>query len=496
MTPSIFYSFFIYLIFMLVVGIYFYRKTHDLSDYILGGRGLNYWVTALSAQASDMSGWLLLGLPGAAYLAGLEAIWIAVGLGVGTYFNWKYTARRLRYYTEAAGDSLTLSDYLENRFKDKSNLLRLVSSVFILAFFLIYTASGLVAGGKLFGTVFGLDYRLAVVIGAMTVIVYTFLGGFMAVSWTDFFQGSLMFLAIIFVPLAALVSLGGWQASVASIEAINPEMLSPLTALDGSALSAMAVISSLAWGFGYFGQPHILSRFMAIKSPEEISKSRKVAMVWVSISLVGATFVGLLGAALLPGALQGPAVENVFMILVNLLFHPWIAGVFLAAILAAIMSTADSQLLVTASAISQDLYRPFFRPEASQKELVWVGRLTVVVVALIALVIALDPNNKVLDLVAYAWAGFGATFGPAIIFSLYWKKMTRKGAIAGMVTGGLTALIWQQLSGGIFDLYEIVPGVLLASLAIVLVSYLSEAVSPEVLADFDRVDQMMKAKEA
>ncbi len=489
MESSIIITFLLYLLFMLFVGIYFYRRTTDLSDYILGGRGLNYWVTALSAQASDMSGWLLMGLPGAAYLVGLESIWIAVGLALGTYLNWKYTAKRLRIYTEVAGNALTLSDYLQNRFHDKSNVLRIATAVFILIFFLIYTASGLVAGGKLFSTVFGFNYQMAVALGALAIIAYTFLGGFMAVSWTDFFQGSLMFLAILLVPAMGIATLGGLGASRVAIAAINPEMLNPFSDLSGQSLSWMAVVSSLAWGVGYFGQPHILSRFMAIEKADEIKKSRRVAMIWVLLSLFCAVIVGLLGRALMPG-LTGASVEKVFMLLVQSMFNPWIAGILLAAILAAIMSTADSQLLVTASAISQDLYRPFIKPNASQKELVWVGRITVIVVAVIAFVIALNPDNKVLDLVAYAWAGFGSAFGPAIIMSLFWKRMTRNGAIAGVLTGGIVALVWQRLSGGLFDLYEIVPGFLLAALAIILVSKLGKEPDAELTEEFEKVKKM------
>ncbi len=491
MESSIIITFLLYLLFMLFVGIYFYKRTSDLSDYILGGRGLNYWVTALSAQASDMSGWLLMGLPGAAYLAGLESVWIAVGLAVGTYLNWKYTAKRLRVYTEVAGNALTLSDYFQNRFHDKSNVLRIATAVFILIFFLIYTASGLVAGGKLFSTVFGFQYQIAVAVGALAIITYTFLGGFMAVSWTDFFQGSLMFLAILLVPAASIVTLGGFGASQAAIAAINPEMLNPFSDLSGGALSWMAVVSSLAWGFGYFGQPHILSRFMAIEKADEIKKSRTVAMIWVIISLFCAVIVGMLGRAIMPG-LEGASVEKVFMLMVQSMFNPWIAGIMLAAILAAIMSTADSQLLVTASAISQDIYRPFIKPNASQKELVWVGRITVIVVALIAFIIALNPNNKVLDLVAYAWAGFGSAFGPAIIISLFWKRMTRNGAIAGILTGGIVALVWQQLSGGLFDLYEIVPGFILASIAIIIVSKMGEEPDEIINREFEKVLKLAK----
>lgn len=488
MNFSVTIVFILYLAFMMAVGIYFYRRTDNLSDYILGGRGLNSWVAALSAQASDMSGWLLMGLPGAAYLAGFEAGWIAVGLGVGTYLNWRFTARRLRLYTEKCNDSLTLSDYLSNRFRDRSNLLRVVSAAFILIFFLIYTASGLVAGGRLFSTVFGLPYLGAVALGTLAIITYTFLGGFMAVSWTDFFQGTLMFIAILAVPLTAMAAMGGLGATADRITAINPELLNPFTGVDGLPVAAVVVISSLAWGLGYFGQPHILARFMAIKSAEQIRQSRLIAMIWVVISLFSAVVVGMLGRVYLGGVpLEGAAVEEVFMRMVQALFNPWVAGIMLSAILAAIMSTADSQLLVTASAISEDFYKPFFRPKASDKELVWVGRLTVVAVAAIAFVIAMNPDNKVLDLVAYAWAGFGSAFGPVILISLFWKRMTRNGALAGMLVGGVTALVWQQISGGLFDIYEIVPGFLFAAIAVVVVSLAGKEPAAEIQEEFDRI---------
>jgi len=310
----------------------------------------------------------------------------------------------------------------------------------------------------------------------------------MAVSWTDFFQGTLMFIAILAVPLTAMAAMGGLGATADRITAINPELLNPFTGVDGLPVAAVVVISSLAWGLGYFGQPHILARFMAIKSAEQIRQSRLIAMIWVVISLFSAVVVGMLGRVYLGGVpLEGAAVEEVFMRMVQALFNPWVAGIMLSAILAAIMSTADSQLLVTASAISEDFYKPFFRPKASDKELVWVGRLTVVAVAAIAFVIAMNPDNKVLDLVAYAWAGFGSAFGPVILISLFWKRMTRNGALAGMLVGGVTALVWQQISGGLFDIYEIVPGFLFAAIAVVVVSLAGKEPAAEIQEEFDRI---------
>jgi len=481
-------AFALYLTFMLAIGWFFYRRTRNLSDYILGGRGLNSWVAAMSAQASDMSGWLLMGLPGFAYLAGIEAGWIALGLGLGTYLNWKLVARRLRRYTEAAGNALTIPNYFESRFRDQSHLLRLFSALFILVFFLIYTASGFVAGAKLFATVFELPYLTALMLGALVIIAYTFMGGFLAVSWTDFFQGSIMFFAITLVPLLAVRQKGGWSATLSAFSGMNREFLNPLTTISGTAIGAMAVISALAWGLGYFGQPHILARFMAIRNPDHIPRSRHIAMTWVVISLGCAVVAGMAGAALPVQTLLGPDSEKVFILLVERVAPPILGGIFLSAILAAIMSTADSQLLVTSSAITHDFYKVVLRPRAKEKELLWVGRLAVLIVASAALALAMNPQNSVLELVAYAWAGFGATFGPLVLISLYWPRMTRNGALAGIIVGGITVLAWKPLSGGIFDLYEIVPGFVFSALAILAVSLLDKRPAAALQDEFHRIN--------
>lgn len=481
MNQSVLITFLLYFIFMFGIGIYFYTKSKDLSDYILGGRSLNGWVTALSAQASDMSGWLLLGLPGAAYLSGLEAGWIAIGLLIGTYINWKFIARRFRIYTEMAGDAITIPDYLENRFGDKSKSLRVISASFILFFFLIYTSSGFVAGATLFETVFGLDYHLALTIGAVLVISYTFLGGYLAVSWTDFFQGILMFSAIIIVPVAGIISLGGFNQTIDIVKTIDPMVLNMFKDSSGHSLAGIAIISSMAWGLGYFGQPHILVRFMGIKSANEIKKARIIAMVWVTLCLGGAVAVGLVGKALVTELADA---ETIFMTMVGLTFHPIIAGILLAAILAAVMSTADSQLLVTASAISEDFYKVLIRKNASNKELLLVSRLTVIVVAIIAYIIASDPTNSVMGLVSYAWAGFGATFGPVIIMSLYWKNMNKWGALTGLVLGGVTTIVFKSLGTA---LYEIVPGFIVAIIAVYLVSKFTGGPGKVIQDKFDHV---------
>lgn len=479
--------FVMYVIAMLVIGAYFYRRTESMTDYFLGDRKLNKWVTALSAQASDMSGWLLLGLPGAAYLGGVSAIWMALGLLAGTYLNWRFLARRLRQYTAVSTGIITLSDYLEYRFRDTSKVLRLVSAVFIVIFFLIYTASGFVACGKLFSSVFGISYTTAVLVGVMAVVCYTFLGGFNAVCWTDFFQGALMFFSILLVPIVGMMVVGGPGATVSLLSILDPNYFNLFHVNGAATWGALiaAIASSLAWGLGYFGQPHILVRFMAIRSAAEIRDARHIAMVWVTFSLAAAVAVGMVGRAYLETPLAGVASERVYILMVGALFPSVIGGILLAAILAAIMSTADSQLLVSSSAISQDFYRTFLRKKASDAELVWVSRLTVLSVAAIALFLAMNPDSSVLDLVSYAWAGFGAAFGPAFLLSLFWKRMTREGALAGIVTGGLTVLIWKQLDGGLFAIYEILPGFLFSIMAIVLFSRVGKPPAPEISEEFD-----------
>lgn len=490
-SVSILISFVLYLIFMVGIGWVYYGRTKTLSDYILGGRGLNSWVGAMSAQASDMSGWLLLGLPGYAYVAGLESFWIAFGLAMGTWLNWKFVAERLRNYTEMSGDSITLPDYFENRFRDTSHLLRIISAIFILIFFLIYTASGFVAGAKLFSTVFGLSYNSALLIGVAVIISYTFLGGFMAVSWTDFFQGMIMIVAIIVVPTLGIIKAGGLATTLDGIRSINPAFLSIFTDTKGAPLAVMSVISLAAWGLGYFGQPHILARFMAIRTTAEIRKAKTIAMLWVVASLSFAVVVGLVGLVCLDVPLAAGDQEKIFMVMVDQLVPTVLAGVFLAAILAAIMSTADSQLLVTSSALTEDFYKVLFRKEASDAELVWVSRCAVMLVAVFAWMFARNPDSSVLGLVSYAWAGFGATFGPIILLSLYWKRMTRNGALAGIVAGGVTVIVWKQLTGGflgLFDLYEIVPGFLVSIVVIVAVSLMDREPAHEIQAEFDAVN--------
>lgn len=476
-------TFALYLGLMLGIGLYFYKKTNDLSDYVLGGRKLGKWGTSISAQASDMSGWLLLGLPGAAFASGLSgSLWMALGLAIGTYLNWKIVAKRLRILSVKYSDSITIPSYLENRFGDTSRILKVASSLFILLFFLVYTASGFVSGGKLFQTVFGVPYLVSVIIGVIVVVGYTFLGGFMAVCWTDIIQGLLMFFTLLILPVIVVIKAGSFSEVLNSID---PNFLNAFdkVTLTGSTsgsttLAVISVISSLAWGLGYFGQPHILTRFMAIDDPEQIKSSRIIAIFWVVLSLMGATAVGLTGHYFFPN-LDVADSETIFMLLVDKCVPLFLTGILMSAILAAIMSTADSQLLVASSTISEDIYKSLINPKATDKQLVNISRLTVLVVALIAFIIALNPNNSVLGLVSYAWAGFGAAFGPCILISLFWKNMTRNGAAAGMIIGGLTSALWPVLRNTfsnieIFQFYELLPGFIFSILAIFIVSIIDK----------------------
>ena len=486
-------GFLIYLAFLFVIGFIFYGKSKNTSDYFLGGRKLGSFVTSMSAQASDMSGWILMGLPGAVYLTGLDGVWIAIGLIIGTYLNWKFIAKKLRTYTEVSGDSITIPSFLGNRFKDNSNILRLVSAIFIFIFFLIYTASAFVAGGKLFSSVFNISYTAALFIGAIAVVSYTFAGGFFAVCWTDFFQGILMFFAILLVPTIAVITLGGPTDVLDKINTLNPNMMNLFTTGAGATLPAISIISSLAWGLGYFGQPHILVRFMGIRSADDIKKSRKIAMVWVILSLFAAVAIGLVGRVYLGDLLCTPAgaSETVYITMVGKLFPNLLGGILISAVLAAIMSTADSQLLVTASAITEDFYKIKVRPNASNKELLNVSRISVIIVSIIACLIALNPDSTVLGLVAYAWAGFGATFGPIILMSLFWKRTTKRGAVFGIILGGITTIIWRYLGlefGGIFSLYEIVPGFLLSLITIIIVSLLDKEPTKDIIKEFEQVN--------
>ena len=461
-------AFALYLVGLFAIAIQAWRRTRDASDYALGGRTLGPAVTALSAGASDMSGWLLLGLPGAIYASGLVEGWIVVGLVVGAWANWRLVAAPLRRASsaEASGgtaseDSLTLPSYFAARLRglapstDERALraIRAVATTLILFFFTFYVSSGLVAGARLFEATLGLDYIWALSIGALVIVAYTMAGGFLAVAWTDFFQGLLMLAALVAVPLMLLAGL-----------APEPEAPAPLQLDPVADLTLLGWISLVAWGLGYFGQPHVLARFMAIGSADDVGSATRIAMGWMITVSAAAIAIGIGGQAVFGAALSNP--EGVFIELTALLFHPLIAGTVLAAILAAVMSTIDSQLLVASTALAEDLYRPLRGRDATPGELLVVGRGAVLLVAVVALLLALDPDSLVLELVSYAWAGLGASFGPVVLASLYFPRLSARGVLAGMLTGGITVVVWGELSGGLFDLYEIVPGFLFASLVI------------------------------
>ncbi|WBA19489.1 sodium/proline symporter PutP [Salinivibrio kushneri] len=485
-------TFLAYLIMMLAIGVYAYKRTSNSEDYFLGGRSLGPWPAALSAGASDMSGWLLLGLPGYAYAAGMESLWLAGGLLLGTYLNWLICAKRLRTYSIEADNALTLPEFFARRFEDKSKLLQTISAFFILLFFLFYTSSGLVAGGKLFTTVFGFDYTTAVVIGTICVVSYTLFGGFLAVSWTDLVQGLLMAAALLVVPFVimdgSIFKLGG------DVAAINPELMTIWRDVEGEPLSWIGIASLAAWGLGYFGQPHILARFQATRSNKDITTARRIAVGWSALSMFGAVLIGLVGILYVQNDMTGDLKdgEKIFMLLVNAAFHPVIAGILLAAILAAIMSTADSQLLVSSSALAEDFYKQVFRPDASTQEVVMVGRGAVILLSAIALGLAMDPESSVLGLVSYAWAGFGAAFGPALLLSLFWRDMNRNGALTAILVGGVTVVVWKQLSGGIFDLYEIVPGFIFAGLGAIVVSKATDGPSESVAKQYESYEKSLE----
>jgi len=479
----------IYMAAMLLIGFYAYKKTANLTDYMLGGRNLGPAVTALSAGASDMSGWLLMGLPGAMYLSEISAGWIVVGLCMGAYLNWVYVAPRLRTYTEVANNSITIPDFLGNRFRDDSRILKVTSAFVILIFFTFYTSSGMVAGGELFRVAFNMDYRWGIWLTAGVVILYTLFGGFLAVSWTDFVQGTIMFIALILVPAVTIVNIGGTSETFGEIRSIDPNLLHVF-----QGTSVIGIVSLLAWGLGYFGQPHIIVRFMAISSVKEMKTARRIGMSWMIFSTVGAMFTGLVGIAyfsLSGNPLGEKNAETVFIVLSKELFPALITGFLLAAILAAVMSTIASQLLVSASALTDDFYKQFIRPNASEKELVLVGRLGVLAIAIIALVLAFNPSDTILNLVGYAWAGFGAAFGPVILLSLYWKRMTKWGALAGMIAGTVTVIAWDQIDR-FAEVYEIIPGFIVGMIAVVIFSLLSAEPSKEMKEDFDQaVDKLL-----
>lgn len=475
----------IYMIAMLGIGWYAYKRTSDLDDYMLAGRKLRPGVAALSAGASDMSGWLLLALPGAIYVSGLGAAWIAIGLTVGAWLNWKFVAPRLRSYTEVSNNSITVPSFFENRLRDKSRLLRIVSGVIILAFFTFYVSSGMVAGGTFFESSFDSNYFLGIAVVAGVTVLYTLFGGFMGATFTDVVQGILMLIALLVVPIVGLTQVGGFGGMTESIRQVDPSMLN-IVAGAGTLTGFLAIVSAAAWGLGYFGQPHILVRFMALRSPGDAKAGRRIGIGWMVVSVIGAIFMALVGVAYFQ---QNPELtlsdpEAVFLALSQAFFHPLIAGVVLAAVLAAIMSTISSQLVVSSSALVEDLYNMIAKKDLTPKQGVILGRIGVLIVAIIAIVLAADRNESILSLVAFAWAGFGASFGPTVLLALYWKKFTMAGALSGMVAGAVVVFTWgnSELSG---VLYEIVPGFVLNVIVAVVVSKLTYKPNAEVDAEFD-----------
>ncbi|MDP8162558.1 sodium/proline symporter PutP [Pasteurella skyensis] len=486
---QIYITFGLYLVIILGIGIYAYRSTDNFDDYILGGRKMGSFVTAMSAGASDMSGWLLMGLPGAIFVSGLSEAWIAVGLTIGAYLNYRVVAGRLRIFTASYQNALTLPEFFAQRFPHQKKALKIISSSIILFFFTIYCASGVVAGAKLFQSLLGLDYSTALWLGALATITYTFIGGYLAVSWSDTIQATLMFFALLLAPVMVLINLS-WEEINTALTAKSAVTHIPYSNWLHN-VSGIGVISALAWGLGYFGQPHILARFMAADSLKSLTKARHIGISWMFLCLGGAVAVGYFGLAYFSANnIQLENSETIFIELSKLMFNPWIVGIVLSAILAAVMSTLSAQLLMCSAAITEDFYKGFIRKAASSKELVWVGRLMVLVIAVVAIIIAQDPNSKVMGLVSYAWAGFGAAFGPVVILSLFNRNISSTAALWGMLSGAITVVAWKPLIQylgwvDLANLYEIIPGFLMCSF-ITLTSSIFSTVNPQVVEQFDK----------
>ncbi|GAB2618661.1 sodium/proline symporter PutP [Kocuria himachalensis] len=470
----------IYFAAMIAIGLYANSRTKNLDDYMLGGRNLKPGVAALSAGASDMSGWLLLGLPGAVFLSGLVEAWIAFGLVIGAWVNWKFIAPRLRSYTEVSHNSITIPSFLDNRLKGGTRLLRIASGLIILVFFTFYVSSGMVAGGLFFQSSFGSTYHAGLLLVVGVTIAYTLFGGFLGATYTDVAQGLLMFVALVMVPVVGIINVGGFGQMAESIRAVQPDALSMV-----SGATAIGVISALAWGLGYFGQPHIIVRFMAMRSPSDAKTGRRIGMAWMVLSVIGAIATALVGVAYYGNRPDESPTdpESVFLDLAQLFFHPLVAGFVLAAVLAAIMSTVSSQLIVSSSALVEDLYKLTVKQSPSERKQVWMGRAGVAAVALVAVFLAWEQNNTILGLVAFAWAGFGASFGPIVILSLFWRRLTDLGAITGMVLGAVTVFVWTVTPWA--DLYEIIPGFIVSLVSAVLVSQATYRRDEDVEREFD-----------
>ncbi len=516
-TVQILIAMVVYMLIVIGIGIYFMKRANKSTEnFILGGRSLGPWVTAMSAEASDMSGWLLMGLPGVAYWCGLaDAFWTALGLALGTYLNWLITSRRLRSYSIVANDSITLPDFFSNRFREKKKLLMCISALFIIVFFTIYASSCFVTCGKLFSTLFGIPYVWAMIIGLVFVLIYTFLGGFLAESASDFMQSIVMIGALAAVLIVGVVMAGGFGNVISNAKSIpgffeffgiaSPTVVDGVQQASGGAplfgeagsYGFLTVISTMAWGLGYFGMPQVLLRFMAIRSGRELKRSRRIATVWVVIAMAAAILIGLVGRAVFPTALTtSSASENIFVIMSQSFLPPIIAGVVMAGILAAVISSSDSYLLIAASALSKNIFANV-RKKASDKTLLWATRITLLLVALVGGLLALDENNTVIfTIVSFAWAGFGATFGPIVLFSLFWKRTNRWGAFAGMVGGAAVVFIWKLVlkpMGGVWGIYELLPAFIFSCICIVVVSLLTPAPEQSILEDFKRAKAEAKA---
>ena len=511
-TIQILVAMIIYMAAVIVIGIVFAKKANKSSEnYFLGGRSLGPWVTAMSAEASDMSGWLLMGLPGVAYWCGLaDATWTAIGLAVGTYLNWLIVSKRLRRYSIKAGNSITLPEFFSNRFKENKKIIMTLAALFILVFFTVYTASCFVTCGKLFSTLFGLPYMEMMIVGAIFVLLYTLLGGFLAESASDFMQGVVMILALTVIVVLSVISAGGIGNVLENARAV-PGFLdffglatpvledgvqvvkdgAPVFESVAAPYGLLSICSMLAWGLGYFGMPQVLLRFMAIRKEEELKSSRRIAMIWVIISLAVAVFIGIIGRHLFPiEHLTKTSAENIFITLATSSLPPIIAGFVMAGILAATISSSDSYLLIAASAFAKNIFQGAFKKNATDKQVMIMSRITLLIIAVIAIIMAIDENSVIFTIVSFAWAGFGATFGPLMLFSLFWKRTTRKGAIAGMIVGGGMVFAWKYLIaplGGVFAIYELLPAFILSSLAIFIVSLLDKKPSDEIAAEFEAV---------
>ncbi len=519
-NPEIFVVMVLYMCVVIGIGLYFYKRAQKNSEeYFLGGRSLGPWVTAMSAEASDMSGWLLMGLPGVAYWCGLaDAFWTAIGLAIGTYVNWLIVAKRLRHYSQISGNAITVPDFFSNRYKEKNKVIMTIASVFILVFFTVYVASGFVTCGKLFNTLFGFDYHVMLIVGAIFVVAYTLIGGFLAESVSDFMQAIVMVTALIAMIVVGVVNAGGFGAVIDNAKNISGflslgDMATPVTNADGVQIDGLfgsstpygvlRVFSMLAWGLGYFGMPQVLLRFMAIRKSGEIKTSRRIATTWCIISLAAAVFIGIIGRKLLPmheTLATASGAENILIVLSTEYLPLIVAGLIMAGILASTISSSDSYLLIASSSVSVNLFKGVVKKDkVNDKQVLWVSRITLLVIALIGLVIAWDEQSVIFSIVSFAWAGFGATFGPIMLFSLFWKRTTRAGAIAGMITGGVSVFIWKlvlnPLVGGVFAIYELLPAFILSSIAIVVASLLTKAPCDEIVKEFEQAKSGVLAEE-